>query len=290
MFKEAHATIKHNSKTQRQSNVELLRIISMLIIVANHFAIHGGFDFSNGIISVNRLWVLFLEIGGKIGVNVFVFISGYFLVSAQSIKTSKVIKLWGQIFFYSIIILVIFIATGLKPFSISEVVKNIAPITFEQYWFASTYFVLYLFSPYINKILNHLTKKQYISFLGLMLICWCVIPTFSFRNFESNSLIWFVVLYAIAGYFKLYGINTKLSSNKLIFISFVGAIATYMLILAFYIIGTRISKFSEHATDFYKMQAVPIVVVSVFLFIGFLKMDISSIYDLFKNKRLNNQE
>ncbi len=83
----------------RQSNIELLRIIAMLIIIAHHFAVHSGFEFSNDAVTVNRLWIQFIQIGGKTGVNVFVLISGYFLITSKTLKTSKAIKLWLQIFF-----------------------------------------------------------------------------------------------------------------------------------------------------------------------------------------------
>ena len=32
------------NKEERQSNFELLRIISMILIVAHHYAVHGGFE------------------------------------------------------------------------------------------------------------------------------------------------------------------------------------------------------------------------------------------------------
>ena len=51
----------------RQSNIELLRIVAMVLIVAHHFAVHGGFDFPLANITVNRLWIQFIQIGGKIG-------------------------------------------------------------------------------------------------------------------------------------------------------------------------------------------------------------------------------
>ena len=66
--------------TKRQSNIELLRIVAMLLIIAHHFSLHGGFVFSTASITVNRLWIQFIQIGGEIGINVFVLISGYFLI------------------------------------------------------------------------------------------------------------------------------------------------------------------------------------------------------------------
>lgn len=93
----------------------------MVMIVGHYFAVHGwegGFPYQS--ISVNRLWVQFIQMGGKIGVNVFVLISGYFLIIAPKIKISKVIKLWLQIAFYSLILFALFVGTGIKAFCIIE--------------------------------------------------------------------------------------------------------------------------------------------------------------------------
>ena len=37
----------------RQSNIELLRILSMIVIIMHHFSIHGGFDLSSGNITLH---------------------------------------------------------------------------------------------------------------------------------------------------------------------------------------------------------------------------------------------
>lgn len=60
------------SKNNRNSAIELLRIIAMLMIVFHHFGVHGGFVFKSGMISLPHLWYNFIIMGGKIGVNIFV--------------------------------------------------------------------------------------------------------------------------------------------------------------------------------------------------------------------------
>ena len=75
-FKEMKNIESANQPNIRKSNIELLRIVAMVIIVMHHFAIHGGFAFSSETISINRLWVQFITMGGRLGVNIFVLISG----------------------------------------------------------------------------------------------------------------------------------------------------------------------------------------------------------------------
>ena len=86
----------------RESNFELLRIISMILIVLHHYALHGGLFQPN---NLNEKVGLFILLGGKIGVNVFVIISGYFLVNSK-FRIKKLLQLIGQVYFYAIFIII----------------------------------------------------------------------------------------------------------------------------------------------------------------------------------------
>ena len=91
---------------KRQSNFELLRIVAMVMIIFHHFAYHGGFVWDFSTITIEHLWYNLIIMGGKIGVNIFVLISGYFLILNKDKIVNlfrKMLKLWGQIFFYSLL-------------------------------------------------------------------------------------------------------------------------------------------------------------------------------------------
>lgn len=265
---------ENESASKRLSNFELLRILAMLMIVAHHFSVHGGFDFSTDTISVNRLWIQLIQIGGKIGVNVFVLISGYFLVSAKLPKAGKTLKLWLQIFTYSIVLFAIFTLTGIQPFGIRALVEHIFPILHGQWWFASSYFILYLAAPYLNILLNALSRSIYRKMLILFGICWCILPTVTGCTLESNNLLWFIFLYALAGYLRIYGMPEKISSTACIGLSFLVTLLTFGTAVVFDYLGLQSSFWLSHATFFYDMQSLPIVLISVLLLIGFSKIHI----------------
>jgi surface polysaccharide O-acyltransferase-like enzyme len=266
-----------DSVKKRDSNIELLRIISMLLILAHHFSVHGGFNILKTSFTINRLWIQFLQFGGKIGVNIFVIITGYFLITSKGIKISKVLKLWLQLFFYSVSIYTLFVLTGVEVVSIKGIIKNVLPVIFTRWWFASTYFVLYLLSPYINKILNSFSKREYHRFLALLTLFWCIIPTFTTNSFQSNPLIWSIYLYSLAGYMRLYGLLNTVKTGTCLLTSFVVSLLTYLSAVVFDLLGLKISAFSEHATYFFEMQKLPILIISVLLFLGFSKLNIGSI-------------
>lgn len=86
----------------RNSNIELLRIVAMILITAHHFAIWGFFKQVNvEAVNLNILWLQFLESLGKIGVDIFMLITGYFSLHAMpSIK--KVFQITNNVRLYAV--------------------------------------------------------------------------------------------------------------------------------------------------------------------------------------------
>ena len=71
-------------RMQRDSGLELLRIVAMLLIVCHHFSVHSALPLGGnytGSHPFNVLWAQWLAFGGKLGVDIFVMISGYFLIA-----------------------------------------------------------------------------------------------------------------------------------------------------------------------------------------------------------------
>ena len=189
MNRKSYNNIYTNS---RQSNIELLRIVAMLMIIAHHFSVHGNFDLRNMLVG-NNIWLQFLATGGKIGVNIFVMISGYFLISSKNIETKKVLKLLAQILFYSVIIFILFISLKIVSFNRIDFINYI--LGFPVWWFAKSYLALYLIHPYINKCVDVLNKKEYQKLVLFFTILWSFIPTILNKSFDDGNLIWFVYIY-----------------------------------------------------------------------------------------------
>ena len=80
---------KENVKT-RESNIELLRVISMVMIFVYHYCVHGSI-LKVGSYTINKLVALFLSIGGRVGVNLFILIMGYFMINSK-FKIKKLLK------------------------------------------------------------------------------------------------------------------------------------------------------------------------------------------------------
>lgn len=267
--------MKEISSKNRKSNIELLRILIMVLIVSHHFAHHSGFSFPSTGITINRLWIQFIDGGGKIGVNIFAIISGYFMISNSDINKKKIIRIWFQLFFYSIGIYSTLCILGIINFTFGGIIKHLFPITFSNWWFASCYIVLCLIAPLLNTTLRSITKKQYQSFIIILFVIWSVIPTFLGYSWESNNLLWLLFMYIIGAYIKLYPPNYNL--NRLRLGLFICIATTFLTVIFFDLLGMKYAYFSERATYFYDMQRIPIVLISILLFLSFEKMELGQV-------------
>ena len=209
-----------NFKT-KESNLELLRIINMLLIIAHHLAVHTPFIFEN--IHIKYV-VYFLSLGGKIGVNSFVLLTGYLLVD-RKLKIKNLFKIWIDVFFYSITILGFFYFYD-KSY-IPEIKFFIFPITYCLYWFITFYFIMYIILYFFNIQLYNVERKIYLKFIIILIIFWSILSSFPNTNLGYSEVLWFILLYLIGGYIKL---HIKKIKNKYLYL-FIGIILYFIVFI-----------------------------------------------------------
>jgi len=90
-----------NDRQNRQMGLELLRIIAIFLILCVHLLNAGGFK-SHSASGLETKLLGFLDCIFSVSVNVFVLISGYFLVNSK-FKYKKIISLWLNVLFYSVL-------------------------------------------------------------------------------------------------------------------------------------------------------------------------------------------
>lgn len=156
---------------QRDSNLELYRIIVMLLIVAHHYVVNS--DVGNLIaadpLAINSLFLRLFGMWGKTGINCFVLITGYFMCQSK-ITIEKFLKLLLEVYLYKIVIYAIFLATGYTAFDFKAFVKMLLPVTVVSDNFTSCYLLFYLTIPFLNILVHNMTQKQH---LWLLALCGC---------------------------------------------------------------------------------------------------------------------
>lgn len=214
-------------KKPRNSNLELYRIIVMLLIVAHHYVVNSGLmpELEKAPLSSKSLFFYLFGMWGKTGINCFVMITGYFMCKSH-ITIRKFLKLLLQIEFYAIAINAIFALTGYHHFGVKDALMAVWPIPSIADGFVSCFLAFYLFIPFLNVLTSHLDKKKHGYLVLLCLFTYTLMGTIHCFQVTMNYVSWFCVLYFIASYIRLYGFLPKLNTAKW------GGITCLMVILS----------------------------------------------------------
>ena len=257
-----------SSHEKRSSNIELLRIISVFLICLTHFCGFSGFQWSS--LTPGLYTIQCMSLGGRMGVNVFILITGYFLVN-KSFSGKKVIRLYMEVFFYSISLCLLTSLVFGENMTAQDWHMALMPISSNKYWFATAYITLYLFVPFLNLFIRALSKKMH-----FCLICVCVgIWTIGFLITQSNAnysdFLWFILLYFVGAYIRLYPPHhfTGCLPNL--------ACVFALCLLAFvniYLSNNISSGYLLNVTSFYRLDHYFTFFTALFLFLAFLNLRI----------------
>lgn len=195
-------------KKQRSSNLELYRIICMLMIVAHHYVVNSGLTGAEGplmtdCLSGNSIFLILFGAWGKTGINCFLMITGYFMCTSQ-ITVRKFLKLLLQVYLYKLLLFPIFLFAGYETLSLSRVVKLLMPFWGFSSNFVGCFIVFYLTIPFLSILVRNLSKRQHQMLLLLSLGCYTLfgsIPTF---GVSFNYITWFGIIFFMASYIRLY--------------------------------------------------------------------------------------
>lgn len=247
----------------RQSNFELYRILCMIMIVSHHFVIHSGLmDFvPDAYFNMKSSFLALLCMSGKTGINCFLMITGYYMCT-RDISIRKFIKLILEVVFYNTLVYSVFIVFGRVPFSPLELIRKM----FFPIWgigrnFTSCFLLFYLFIPFLNVLVNSLSKRQHQMLLCLLLLFYVfagIVPSF---HISFSYVAWFSIVYLISSYIRLY--PCTLFDNKGLFRNL--TLALFAMALASCVFCTAMGKYPFHFVfDANKFFAVSIA-VSMFL-------------------------
>ena len=268
----------------KQSNFELMRIISMLMIIFWHILYHADvIDNANDSLSVI---LIFIQSFIYIHVNIFVLIAGYFLCESK-FKMSKLIQLNNLTWFYRVLIPVVLAIFGLISLDVFSFLKLIIPFPTVGYWFMKAYLYLYIISPFLNIIINNITKKTYKKLLIILFIIFSVLPFLSnqliYDTEDGFGLLQFIILYFIGAYFRKYKIedsyylkNFSLNTKKLILI---GTYSFCAIILSFIYVATTYESHGQFIDAIFNIisssnmsYSNPFIIVEAVLFFLFFSL------------------
>lgn len=159
-------------KTERQSNIELLRIVATFFIIIVHcngwFLWDRGeiYGWSSGGLYIGA-WRIFVQSVTCIGVNVFILISGYFSIKP---KPQSLVNLFSILFFFYVGGYIYDCLLLERTFKVGTFVRNCLAFSREN-WFVQCYLFLLLLSPVLNKFVENTTKQSLRTFVIIYSLC-----------------------------------------------------------------------------------------------------------------------
>lgn len=262
-------------KDVRDSRFESLRIIAMFLIVCCHFTanIHWNLEVDNPFVPA-YVAVAVDQYFGQMGVCIFFFLSGYFLVSKDKLG-KHVIKTWLQTLIYSVILFffscLLWSLNGemsAKVF-LKGLYISFFPILNSNYWFVTVYVFVLLCAPFVNYIINKFDKKSCMKIVILFLIS-SLLPLFSRTTFIWTPLVYGLVVYCCGALTRLYGASVPFKINVYFVIIFC-AISLLTLSCFFFVlndIGILNSFMNSKRHVFGTIPLLPICsIILVFLYI-----------------------
>lgn len=189
----------------RDSNMELLRLVAMLLVMMVHASYRALPPPTQEAIA-NDPVSMFLQIAVEsfsvVGVNVFVMLSGWYGIR---LRWSRLIELLFQVAFFVVLCMGAYYAlTGTLP---PSPYLSILMLHEGDYWFVKTYLALYLLSPVLNAFVQTATQRQMaVTVLSLFAFQWVYGWVFEATTWlrAGYSLPSFVCLYLLARYLNVY--------------------------------------------------------------------------------------
>ena len=211
----------------------------MFFIVSWHVMVHGKIFAGLGDLSHLVESVLLGII--VVHVNSLVFVTGYFNGDKKSIHWRKVLKLVGVAWLYKAVIAFVFYKFHLAEFGKMTLMEELLPLDVNNnYWFVNVYLILYIFSPYLNRVTENMDEKGFFHFLLLQLFFLSILPFISSHRFFSNdgsNIINFTLIYYLGSYFRKYPLKDNYHFRNLSMKS----IRLILLILFFFFSFVNIS-------------------------------------------------
>lgn len=247
----------------RQSNIELCRIVAMMLVLTVHssFATFGGPADWNEI----HYGLIVAQSFGVVGVNVFVLISGYFSIK---LKKQSVLRLLWCCMFYGIII------SLFSYFNHSFSIKYLFFLSGAN-WFIAAYLGLMCLSPILNVFVENCGKTT----LGMTIIMLLLFQTWYefipklIPDFHAGySILSFCILYLMARYLRLYPVRETFRKKGLIFY----LIITLVLVLLSITICLVNIKVDYLCGSIFKYNQPLVILSSICLFLFFTSLHIPS--------------
>lgn len=260
------------AETQKRNlGIDLLRILSMYMIVTVHFLGAGGVR--NNTTGVNYAVAWFFEAICYCAVDCYALISGYVNCTKKINRINRMMKLWLQVIYYTIGFFLIFLLTKAIRFNVKDAIHAVLPITTSHYWYVTAYMGLLVLMPYLNTLIEGLNRNQAATLIVVLALTFSCYATFALRLGDpmglngGYSMLWLIILYLIGASTRRFAFFEHVSPRVFIIVMLLCVCLTWLWKMT---VPARLSP------SWFFSYTSPTVLISAVCLIGiFMKINVS---------------
>lgn len=203
----------------RHYGIDLLRILSMLMVLILHILGHGGILDATLPGSPHYIAAWVLECAVFCAVNCYALITGYVMINGKYRYTNLVL-LWLQVVLINIVGKIPFYLADPSSVNIFNPLISLFPASRMDYWYFSSYFFLYLLIPVLNHAIHSINRRQAKVLCIIIIVAFSILPTV--MNVDASGLgdgystIWLMLMYLLGACIRKFGFGTNIKSWILI--------------------------------------------------------------------------
>lgn len=269
---------------ERDSTFEGMRLIAMLMIIWGHCMMATAKD------QLPYLGTLDC-IGWGVGaftvcaVNLFFLLTGFFL-NNDGYRISTTVYNWIKTIFYSSMIYIVYCIVT-QSFVTKECIGYFLPILTKKYWYMQTYVVSTLLLPFFVKGLGKLKNRQLTVMIGILVMFFSLHQTFfkvqyTLDQTQGYGFIWAYVMYII-GYWLRRNEEIIIKKSVWFYIGLYVLASVAIFCSNYFIVKWNIAGGVTSRGNFYAYNSVTVMMQSICLFCGFIKISKRNI----RNKMIN---
>ena len=209
---------KYSNRSKRNSSVEMLRILSMLMIVTSHCVMFTNLNVLEQAFGINKVCIeTFLYSGGKIGVVSFFAISAWYLSQDGGVQSGlrRVWILEREMLFWSVILLAVTALIDQTQLSIGLITRSLFPMITALWWYPTAYSVFLLFFPFLSQSLRAFGKSAHGALCLMMFMLWTVLDMvmpLSAVGLPGGNYLSFIYIYVLIMYYRWHMKPIKIST------------------------------------------------------------------------------
>ena len=271
---------EHHNDTykKRQSGIELIKILAILLIVFSHLtqtlgSIPSSYNYTteywiNFAVASTNLQTIALALFqhcGSAGNLIFLIASSWFLCSKTNLKSTKITTMILNVWTISVLILFFFLIFGANV-TTKNIIKCFFPNFLCTNWFITCYILLYISHPLLNTILCAYNKKQLFIIVSIMFGLYYVLGYLSPNKLFFSPLILFYTVYLTVAYIRFYLKEIVLYKKVSILLIVIGILGIVIPCLAMEILGQYYNFFSDKVLHWCNNQNIFIFLFALGLF------------------------